>query len=82
MINAQTSVLDLLAISKQAINDVNSGETFIVKDLFRGFEWKRISAPDRTRLGSQFLIYAQSEGAANLEINGKTPQNQQMYTKR
>lgn len=62
-------------------NEVHSGEEFIVRDLFRGFEWNRIPRGDRTKLGSMFLVYAQNNGDL-IEILDKTPQNQQRYRKR
>ena len=60
---------------------VEAGEIFIVKELFRGFEWNRIAKGNRTKLGSMMYAYALGEGAEALEPLDKTPQNQQRYRK-
>ena len=60
------NVNDLLS---KAINEtarLNKGETFIVRDLFKGYEWNRISRGDRLLLGTLFLNYVNSE-----HVNGK-----------
>ncbi|GAB6428023.1 single-stranded DNA-binding protein [Bacillus luti] len=80
-ITAATSLEDLLANAKQSLKDVEQGEVFLVKDLFRGFEWNRIPVGNRTKLGSMFLNYSQHEGNGSLEKLDKTPQNQQKYKK-
>lgn len=81
MITSNTTLQDLFNISVQALNDVQQGEKFIVKDLFRGFEWNRIAKGNRTKLGSMFLNYAQGQGSNDIHPLGKTPQNQQIYEK-
>jgi hypothetical protein len=80
-IGENTSLEELLQISKLTISDLQSGEEFIVKDLFKGFEWNRISKGNRTKLGSLFFAYSKNEASSTLTILGKTPQNQQRYKK-
>ena len=82
MIRANTTLQDLQIMAVAAICEVETNEEFIVRDLFRGFEWNRIPKGYRTKLGSLFLNYAQGEGSSKLEILGKTPQNQQIYRKK
>lgn len=77
-----TTLQELVDMAKESLNDVYAGETFIVKELFRGFEWNRIPKGLRTKLGSMFLLYAQGEAIDQLEVMGKTPQNQQIYKKK
>lgn len=81
-IDDQTSLNELLTIAKETVNEVKPNEEFIVKELFRGFEWNRISKGDRTKLGSMFYNYVQNEGSQQIKALGKTPQNQQKYEKK
>lgn len=81
MINSESNLSELYQIAVSTLDDLEEEEKFIVKDLFRGFEWARISRPYRTKLGSLFLLYAKGDGRNTVEILGKTPQNQQIYQK-
>ncbi len=81
IITSSTSLQDLFNMAVQSLSDVQSGEIFLVKDLFRGFEWNRIEIGARTQLGRMFFAYAQTEGAIAVTPLGKTPQNQQIYKK-
>ncbi|BCA37286.1 single-stranded DNA-binding protein [Bacillus cereus] len=78
-IDGNTSLEELAEIAKATMKELTQGEEFIVKDLFRGFEWNRISKGDRTKLGSMFLNFAQNEGNKFIKATKKTPQNQQQY---
>lgn len=80
-VNNNTSLDELFSITKDTITEVNSGEEFIVRDLFRGFEWNRIAKGNRTKLGAMVFSYANHEGSNIIEPLGKTPQNQQRYKK-
>ncbi|EJT6478469.1 DUF1413 domain-containing protein [Clostridium perfringens] len=80
-ITTNTSLTELFEIVKVSLNELNSGEIFIVKDLFRGFEWNRISKGNRTKLGSMVFNFANHEGSTIIDSIGKTPQNQQKYKK-
>lgn len=81
MINSNTTLQDLFDSAVQTLKEVQQGEIFIVKDLFRGFEWNRVAKGNRTKLGSMFYSYAQSQGTNDISPLGKTPQNQQIYKK-
>jgi hypothetical protein len=72
---------DLLTIAKTTVKELQPSEQFIVRDLFRGFEWNRIQKGDRTRLGAAFHVWALAGGKSSLKPLGKTPQNQQIYEK-
>ena len=39
---------------------INIGEKFMLKDLFKGYEWNRIAQGERSTLGTLFLTYARS----------------------
>ena len=72
------NVNDLLS---KAINEtarLNKGETFIVRDLFKGYEWNRISRGDRLLLGTLFLNYVNSENV-NVAPMEKSSSGQQKY---
>lgn len=79
MITGNTSLQDLFDEAINTLSDLNTGEVFIVKQLFRGFEWERIPRGNRTKLGAMFFAYANNKGAKILKPLGKTPQNQQKY---
>ena len=71
---------------KQAINEVqqlNCGEKFLLKDLFKGYEWNRLNIGDRRSLGSLFL-HEVNNGALikNVSAGLKSSGNQQIYIKK
>lgn len=82
-ITDSTSVDDLYDYAVDSLNDVMNGEKFIVNDLFRGFEWKRIPMGSRTRLGKKFFDHqpVSRNGMPLVKPLGKTAQNQQIYLK-
>lgn len=83
MVTSNTSLSELFdAACLYADTIVQSGERFRVKDLFRGIEWNRVPKGLRTKLGSMFFAYVNSEAKGVIEPSGKTPQNQQIYLKK
>lgn len=80
-IDVNTSLEGLFEIAKGTIKELEQGEEFIVKELFRGFEWNRIAKGNRTKLGAIFFNFAKNEGKEFIKELGKTPQNQQKYKK-
>lgn len=75
-----TCVNDLLNQAIEEANNLNSGEIFLVKDLFKGYEWKRIPVKDRLLLGTLFLNYVNTCESSICAIE-KTSSNQQRYEK-
>ncbi|ULQ60414.1 single-stranded DNA-binding protein [Brucepastera parasyntrophica] len=72
------------ALLYSAINEtknINEGEVFLLKDLFKGYEWNRIPRNTRLLLGTLFLNYVndKKDGIAAIE---KTSSGQQKYTSR
>ena len=66
---------------KRAIGEtkyLEPNEIFLVRDLFKGYEWNRISRSDRLLLGTLFLNYVHNEGT-QLEPIEKTSSGQQRY---
>jgi hypothetical protein len=70
----------LLDIAKNEISNIDPGEIFLLRDLFKGYEWNRISRSDRLLLGTLFLNYINT---ANDEVTPieKTSSGQQRYAK-
>ena len=72
---------DINALLEKAINEtakLNDGEIFLLRDLFKGYEWNRISRRNRLLLGTLFLIKNNNE---NLDVSAsaKTSSGQQKY---
>ena len=67
-----------------AINEIKNledGEIFLVKDLFKGYEWNRIERNVRLRLGILFLNHVNSNIELGVIPLEKTSSNQQRYKK-
>lgn len=77
-----TSLSDLLLAAQDNLRDVAPGEVVTVRDLFRGFEWKRLKPPVPSQLGTLFFAYAKAEGKEIVEVGPKNKQNQQQYIKK
>lgn len=61
---------------------LHKGEVFLIKDLFKGYEWNRIPRKNRLLLGTLFLNYVNSSNDDEIEAIDKTSSNQQKYRKR
>lgn len=74
---------DLNSLLRTAIDEtshVREGETFLVKDLFKGYEWNRIPKGDRLMLGSMFLSYIGTHDC-KVTVADKGASGQQRYQK-
>lgn len=74
---------DVNTVLDQAIKETDlllNGEIFLVKDLFKGYEWNRIPLKDRLLLGTLFLNFV-NKTDCSIEAIGKTSSNQQKYKK-
>lgn len=71
----------LLAQAISETHNLNVGETFLVKDLFKGYEWNRIPRKTRLLLGTLFLNSVNSDQNLRIETFEKTSSNQQKYKK-
>ena len=74
---------DLNTLLKSAVSETKNlkeGESFLVKDLFKGYLWNRIPRGDRLLLGSMFLSYVGSQ-ACHIAVINKGASGQQMYKK-
>lgn len=51
---------DWLSEAKYEIRKLNTGQQFLLSDLFQGYKWKQLSKADRSFLGNLFLRAVQS----------------------
>ena len=75
-----SDVNSLLEKAVKETKNVFSGEKFLVKDLFKGYEWNRISRSERLLLGTLFLNYINTT-KGNITAIEKTTSGQQQYQK-
>lgn len=71
-----TSVLtvnDLLDSAKNELGNLETGEIFLLRDLFKGYEWNRISHSDRLLLGTLFLNYIKTTDISVVAIEKLLP---------
>lgn len=59
------------------IEKLEHDEIFTLRDLYKGYEWNRISRGDRITLGTLFLNFAKSN--LDIELLGKNNSGQQSY---
>lgn len=74
-------IMDINVILDQAIEEtkcLNDGEEFLLRDLFKGYIWNRISRKDRLLLGTLFLNKVNT-GITNILISEKSSSGQQKY---
>lgn len=79
------NMFDVNNLLKQAVSETDNlkiGEAFLVKDLFKGYEWNRIPRKTRLLLGSLFLNAVNTDPNLKIEVFEKTPSNQQKYKKK
>lgn len=74
------TVNELLVKAKDELANLLSGEVFLIRDLFKGYEWNRISKSDRLLLGTLFLNYIKTDDIGAVPIE-KTSSGQQRYKK-
>lgn len=75
-----SNVNELLESAKAEIEQLNPEEIFLVRDLFKGYEWNRVSRSDRLLLGTLFLNYIKTTDSGIVPIE-KTSSGQQKYKK-
>lgn len=73
--------MDINALLEKAIEETKrlyDKETFLVKDLFKGYIWNRIPRKDRLLLGTLFLNHVNTF-KEEIKIVEKTSSGQQRY---
>lgn len=73
-------VNELLEVAMRETENLNEGEVFLVKDLFKGYVWNRIPRKDWLLLGTLFLNMG-NKMEGNIKAIEKTSSNQQRYKK-
>jgi len=69
---------------QKALNEITklySGEIFLVKDLFKGYEWNRLQLNDRLLLGKLFYDRITKQYLETVIPIDKNGSNQQKYKK-
>ena len=72
--NLQTALAEL--------QNVRPGEEFLVRDLWKGYEWNRIPIADRLLIGRMFYDAVTQQDPCPVEILDKTTAKQQKYRKK
>lgn len=76
-----SDVNKLLDEAIKETENLNEGEVFLVKELFKGYVWNRIPRKDRLLLGTLFLNQANKLNGKGIKAIEKTASNQQKYMK-
>lgn len=71
-------VNELLEIAIKEAENLMDAEIFLVKDLFKGYEWNRIPRNDRLLLGTLFLNHVNKTNG-KIQAVEKTSSKQQKY---
>lgn len=72
------TVNELLDVAKAELTNIIPGEVFLLRDMFKGYEWNRISRSNRLLLGTLFLNYIKTVDIGVVPIE-KTSSGQQRY---
>lgn len=73
-----STVNELLDKARAELSYLLYGEVFLLRDLFKGYEWNRISRSDRLLLGTLFLNYIKTADIS-VVLMEKTSSGQQRY---
>lgn len=73
-----SGINNLLETAIKETDSLYDGEIFLLRDLFKGYEWNRISRSTRLLLGTLFLNKITSENL-EIEASAKTSSGQQKY---
>jgi hypothetical protein len=71
----------LLNIAINEVNNLENNEEFLLKELFKGYEWNRLDRNIRLKLGTLFLYEVENNPSLKIEIVSKNSSNQQKYKK-
>lgn len=77
-VSNMSDVNELLNEAIKETENLNEGEIFLVKELFKGYEWNRVPRSKRILLGTLFLYHINKETTGIKPIQ-KTTSGQQKY---
>lgn len=80
MPNTNVTANDLLLLAIKELENVPKETVFLVKDLFKGYEWNNYPVKVRLLLGTLFLNHIENNDCSIIKIE-KTSSNQQKYKK-
>jgi hypothetical protein len=74
--------MNCLEIAVKETKYLQSDEEFLIKDLFKGYEWNRLAIGERRSLGALFLNEVKNGHLKDaIRVTKKSSANQQIYTK-
>ena len=76
------SINDHLQMCLGEMQKIKTGEVFMLRDLWKGYEWNRLPKPDRLMLGRFFYDTVTKQNPCQVEVLEKSTSNQQQYRKR
>ena len=79
--DVMNDVNELLLSAIKETENLEEGETFLVRDLFKGYLWNRIPRGTRLLLGSLFLSHAMYTSSSHITVIDKGVSGQQRYRK-
>ena len=74
-------IYKIVAIAIEETKNLVTGDTFMVKDLFIGYKWKKLAPTMRKDVGRQFLFKIEEFKNLNIEKLEKNAARQQIYRK-
>ena len=78
----ESAIQSLVEQAIEEVTNLHSGEKFMVRDLFVGYKWNRLSNYIRAQIGYGFYHqYAIIEDVSQVNILEKSARNQQLYSK-
>ena len=66
----------------KSIATISERQTFVVKDLFQGAEWKSLGRGDKLSFGKYFKNAITDKRVPNVEYVGKADNNSALYIKK
>lgn len=73
---------DILIYLFEESKKLKPGEEFIIRDLYKGYEWNRIDRALRLNIGKAFMFKVDEFPEYGIEKINKNKANQQLYRKK